>query len=127
MIFSLSLGTALALAGQAIASPIISSTTTLKAGTIHGRDRNQAGIVEYLGVPFATPPLGDLRWKPPQQIIKFNGSVNATAFGPSCFNALMPGNPMGGMNSDVPMSEDCLTMNIWTGAKDSTDRKPVMV
>ena len=81
----------------------------------------------YLGLPFAAPPLGDLRWKPPQPVTPWQGVRAATSFGPQC---LQPGGSPKSVyfeysGGDLPSSEDCLTLNVWapTDAKDL----PVMV
>lgn len=69
----------------------------------------------WLGVPFAAPPLGDLRWRVPQPVIPWEGTRDASAFGPACMQA-----------DDIPKSEDCLTLNIWRPANAGPDPLPVM-
>ncbi|KAH7169868.1 carboxylesterase [Dactylonectria macrodidyma] len=77
-------------------------------------------VSEYLGIPYATPPTGPLRFQRP---VEFNGSyvINATDFGFAC---LQPGD--GGQNS-VPQSEDCLTLNIWTKPQVGERKKAILV
>lgn len=108
------------LASHVFGSPI-GSKVTIDGTTIEGLPRSNTGILEFLGIPFATPPVGSLRWKPPQPVRKANGSVNATAFGASCYSAEM------GAPSRGPTSEDCLFLNLWTGARDTAEKRPVMV
>ena len=77
----------------------------------------------YKGIPFAAPPVGDLRWKPPQPAASWEGVKECTEFGPA---------PMGYFSTSFPVhaattSEDCLYLNIWTPAKTSGDKLPVMV
>ncbi len=84
----------------------------------------ESGIKVFKGVPFAAPPVGDLRWKAPQPVEKWAGVRKAVEFGP---------NPMqqpvfGDMNFGTKaMSEDCLYLNIWTPAKKMDERLPVLI
>jgi para-nitrobenzyl esterase len=80
------------------------------------------GIGVYLGIPYASPPVGQLRWKPPVAPARSSAVVAATAYGPAC-----PQLENRAVRLTVAMSEDCLTLNIWTGAKSATERLPVMV
>ncbi len=94
----------------------------LTSGTISGRSEN--GLNIYRGIPYAQPPLGNLRWKPPQPPAKFAALVDAKAFGPSC---IQPDIPRTSLYYDPPqsMSEDCLFLNIWT--EPQADKRPVIV
>ncbi len=76
------------------------------------------GLTVYKGIPFAAPPVGDLRWRAPQAAAKWEGVRQATKFGPS---------PIQGSGSGPDMSEDCLYLNVWTPAKSASDRIPVFV
>lgn len=76
------------------------------------------GLTIYKGVPFAAPPVGELRWKAPQPAAKWDGIKQANKFAPA---------PMQGGNPPSGKSEDCLYLNIWTPAKSATDKIPVMV
>ncbi|MGH6989336.1 MAG: carboxylesterase/lipase family protein [Stellaceae bacterium] len=80
-------------------------------------------VVAYLGVPFAAPPIGDLRWKPPQKPAPWSGVRQCTAFGDD------PLQGMRGEGRGSTYSEDCLTLNIWTLGSDKSggDKRPVMV
>jgi para-nitrobenzyl esterase len=84
----------------------------------------EEGLNVYRGIPFAAPPLGDLRWRPPQPVAKWDGVKQAAKFGPRCIQGM--GNPSGA-NSGPGTSEDCLYLNVWTPAKSAHDRVPVMV
>jgi len=79
---------------------------------------NEDGLTVYRGIPFAAPPVGDLRWRAPQPAAKWDGVLQATKFGPS---------PIQGTRTGPGMSEDCLYLNVWTPAKSSKDRIPVLV
>src|SRR5437764_10758656 len=93
-------------------------------GVVEGVGRQPSGVRIFKGVPFAQPPVGDLRWKPPQPLKNWDGVRQATKFGPRCMQAPV----FGDMNfrSDG-MSEDCLYLNVWTPAKSGNERLPVLV
>src|SRR5215469_5765140 len=81
------------------------------------------GVSEWLGIPYAAPPVGSLRWQPPQPPAPWSATMDATAFGSECAQQF-PGFPSGG-------SENCLFINVWapSGANGSASRPglPVMV
>jgi para-nitrobenzyl esterase len=94
----------------------------IASGTLEGK--TVGAVNAFLGIPFAAPPLGDLRWKPPVPAAKWDGVRKATDFGSHC----MQGNVFGDMVfRDPSMSEDCLYLNVWTPAKTSDAKLPVMV
>ena len=83
-----------------------------------------SGIKTYRGIPFAQPPVGTLRWREPQAPEKWSGVRKATEFGPNA----MQKNVFGDMSFRAPkMSEDCLYLNVWTPAKKSSEKLPVLV
>jgi len=81
------------------------------------------GITVFRGIPFAAPPVGELRWCPPQPVVPWDTVLLADAFAPACPQMRMsyPGAP------EMKVSEDCLYLNIWTLAESSKNRLPVMV
>jgi para-nitrobenzyl esterase len=93
-------------------------------GTLEGAGPQASGVREFKGVPFAAPPVGDLRWKEPQPVKNWTGVRHAAKFGPRCMQQAL----FGDMNfrSDG-MSEDCLYLNVWTPAKSASERLPVLV
>jgi para-nitrobenzyl esterase len=76
------------------------------------------GLTVYKGIPFAAPPVGDLRWKAPQPAAKWDGVRQANKFAPG---------PIQGGNPPSGKSEDCLYLNVWTPAKSANERIPVLV
>ncbi len=85
------------------------------------------GIRSYKGIPFAAAPVGDRRWKPPQPVEAWGqGTLRAHSFGPECMQTPYgAGSFFGG--PPAPTAEDCLYLNVWTGAADASERRPVMV
>ncbi len=95
----------------------------IAAGVVEGMTLPD-GIRVFKGIPFAEPPIGELRWKPPQPLKPWDGVKKTQAFGPSPTQ-----NPALAVMMNVPgnFGEDCLYLNVWTPAKDVGERLPVMV
>ena len=85
-------------------------------GYLQGAFEN--GLAVYKGIPFAAPPVGELRWRAPQPAAKWDGVRQANKFAPE---------PMQGGNSVAGKSEDCLYLNVWTPAKSPNDKVAVLV
>lgn len=93
-------------------------------GKIEGKLSPDGQVREFLGIPYAAPPVGPLRWKPPQPAAKWHGVRPATSFGNRCIQSgVFPDM----MFRDAGQSEDCLTLNVWTPAKTKGGKLPVMV
>ena len=91
-------------------------------GMVEGKD--DGAVQAFLGIPYAAPPVRDLRWKPPVPAVNWTGVRKATEFGAHC----LQGNVFGDMVfRDPGGSEDCLTLNVWVPAKPSSTKLPVMV
>jgi para-nitrobenzyl esterase len=88
-------------------------TVTVSSGALAGRVED--GVVVFRGVPFAAPPVGPLRWRPPQPPAEWSGVRDAARFGPACLQGHPRGltdvTPYGG--APEPTSEDGLTLNVW--------------
>ena len=80
----------------------------------------------FLGIPYAAAPIGKLRWKAPQPPSDWTGVHQATQFGPACLQPRAPRAPESCL-VDRPMSEDCLTLNIWRPTQREEGPLPVMV
>jgi len=94
------------------------ATVQTKNGPISGK--TEAGVRIYLGIPFAAPPVGDLRWKPPQPFKSCKKVRDCTEFGPAC--------PQPKARPNLgKTSEDCLYLNVWTPAKSADEKLAVMV
>lgn len=92
------------------------SPVKVEQGQLRGEVVN--GLTVYKGIPFAAPPVGELRWRAPQPAAKWSGVKETNAFAPAPFQG---GNPPSGK------SEDCLYLNVWTPAKSASERVPVLV
>lgn len=95
-------------------------------GRLEGK--RDGAVTAFLGIPFAAPPVGPLRWKPPQAPARWDGIRKATEFGSSCFQATSPLGFLAWTHEFVPtnqVSEDCLTLNVWTPA--IRPKKPMAV
>jgi para-nitrobenzyl esterase len=116
--FIFAAGLWMAAAADAQSAPIVHAP----AGSIRGEEQGELHV--FKGLPYALPPVGSRRWKPPAPMPAWTGERDATQFGPACYQ---PKSRPGSIYSDDPatMSEDCLSLNIWSQA---TARKtPVLV
>ncbi|WP_399892842.1 carboxylesterase/lipase family protein [Streptomyces sp. BBFR51] len=95
-----------------------------EAGSVEGVPCRDRTVTVFRGIPYAAAPVGELRWRPPRQPPRWEGIRRADRFGPMCPQAPTDAAATG---VDVPMSEDCLSLNIWTGAAASAERRPVLV
>ncbi|KAF5350591.1 hypothetical protein D9756_008678 [Leucocoprinus leucothites] len=132
------LSTALALCVSLVAAaPAV--TVKLDGATVTGK--TSGSVQEYLGIPFAEPPVGNLRFRLPQPITTYNGTITATAYGPSCPQQaftlpILEGLPQqivddlvnGVFSAIFPTDEDCLTLNVVKPASATpTSKLPVVV
>ncbi|MGE4568810.1 MAG: carboxylesterase/lipase family protein [Bacteroidales bacterium] len=106
-----------------VAAIVLPSCSTLEPGQV----KVEGGVIEgtvtsdlaiYKGIPFAAPPIGDLRWKAPQPVEKWQGVKETKEYAPA---------PMQGGNPASGKSEDCLYLNVWTPAGSAKEKLPVMV
>ncbi|MBN1546074.1 MAG: carboxylesterase family protein, partial [Syntrophaceae bacterium] len=92
------------------------SLVKVDGGMVQGT--TQDGLTVFKGIPFAAPPVGNLRWKAPQPVAQWDTLLQADKFGPD---------PVQAWGSPEGKSEDCLYLNVWTPAKFTNDRIPVLV
>jgi len=92
-------------------------------GTLEGVARS--GIVSFKGIPFAAPPVGDLRWREPQAPARWSGTRRAGDFGKACIQK--PGLSAENGGDPGPLGEDCLTLNVWTPTLKASAKLPVIV
>ncbi|HKR93865.1 MAG TPA: carboxylesterase family protein, partial [Candidatus Angelobacter sp.] len=111
-------------ASFAAASDPVRVEQGLLAGTVI--NDASASVRVYLGVPYAAPPVGDLRWKAPQPATPWKDVRKATEFSNACWQTPYPPAAAIYQAKLPPLSEDCLYLNIWTPAKSLKDRLPVM-
>jgi para-nitrobenzyl esterase len=100
-------------AGTAAAA--IDDPVQLDTGRISGTTTSSPEVRVFKGIPYAAPPVGDLRWRAPKPAARWEGTRKADEFGPVCMQG-----------GNQKMSEDCLTLNVWTAAKSAGEKRPVM-
>lgn len=91
------------------------------------RGMQGAGLRAFLGVPYAAPPVGELRWRAPRPVQSWDGTRDATRIGADCTQALGPKSILGGGGGVVFGSEDCLYLNIYGPAAEPERPRPVIV
>jgi para-nitrobenzyl esterase len=101
--------------GAPVASPAV---VQIDSGLLAGTDGT---VRSFKGIPFAAPPIGELRWRPPQPVTPWTGVRQATSFGPDCPQA------PSGASRGAGRGEDCLHLSVWTAARRADERLPVMV
>jgi para-nitrobenzyl esterase len=96
----------------------------IESGMLQGAANSDGSVRMFKGVPFAAPPVGDLRWKAPQPVAKWTGARDASKFGPACLQT----NVFGDIYfRDAQPSEDCLNLDMWIPAKPESKKLPVLL
>lgn len=98
----------------------------VESGRLEGVASADGAVRIFRGVPYAAAPVGALRWRPPQRPTRWGGARPAKQFAPAC---IQPPRPKGSI-SDFgvePDDEDCLYLNVWTGAREAGEKRPVML
>lgn len=112
------------LAASCTSAPVSSDPTIATVETGQLQALQARGVLAFKGIPYAAPPVGALRWKPPAATAKWDGVRDATRYGDICMQK-MP-NPDNGIGQ-LPASEDCLTLNVFTQDLQRNGKQPVMV
>ncbi len=116
----LAIGIVFALTGSALTA---NDNVRVEGGLISGVVVD--GVRIYKGIPFAAPPMGELRWKAPQPAPAWEGVRDCKEFGPDCPQAPYPETSLY-YSQPRKQSEDCLYLNVWTAAR-AGEKRPVMV
>jgi len=108
----------------------IENIVEVESGLISGREDPSSGVIAFKGIPFAAPPVGELRWKAPQPLEAWEGTRECKEFGPSPMQAAPA--PFMFWSEEFlippePIEEDCLYLNVWTKAETEADQLPVLV
>lgn len=113
------------------ASAALDGPVMTQQGLVQGAPGKVDGVTVFKGIPFAAPPVGELRWREPQQPASWDGVRDATQWGQACVQPPAPDRFPPNGATDMPdspgMSEDCLFLNIWTPADSAGENLPVMV
>jgi para-nitrobenzyl esterase len=101
------------------------ATVTIAEGQLRGNATG--GVRSFKGIPYAAPPVGPLRFKPPQPPAAWKGVRNATEFSDVCVQpGPAEGVTMAGVRRRGAQNEDCLYLNVWTAARERNEKRPVM-
>ncbi len=109
------------------AAAVTNDPIKIETGRLTGTTAEKdASIRVFKGIPYAAPPVGDLRWKEPQPAARWDGVKAFDQFGAACPQSPYPAGSLY-VNKPEKQSEDCLCLNVWTGAKKAGEKRPVMV
>jgi para-nitrobenzyl esterase len=113
--------------GAAAVSQSAAAVVKIDSGELQGAAAD--GVVSYKGIPFAAPPVGELRWRAPQPVARWTGVRQATEFGADCTQGRFGPPPTAAPGVPVPRmpSEDCLYLNVWRPEDSGARNLPVMV
>jgi para-nitrobenzyl esterase len=101
------------------ATAAIDHPVGIDSGLVQGVPARDPAVTAFKGIPYAAPPMGSLRWRAPQPAMPWSGVRKADRFGASC--------PQPRPQPGPRMDENCLYINVWTGASSASERRPVMV
>jgi para-nitrobenzyl esterase len=110
------------------AMPLLAAdySVRIENGVLSGAAGTSPEVRVFKGIPYAAPPVGDLRWSAPKPAPSWRGPRDATKYSANCYQKPYPEGSIY-RTPPWPMSEDCLYLNVWTAAQSANDRRPVMV
>lgn len=113
-------------------SRLLDPLVTTQSGLLQGVANNSGTVTSFKGIPYAAPPVGDLRWRKPEPPLPWEGIRDASEFCASCIqNKVYSHLPNGPWTEEFmvqnEISEDCLFLNIWTPARKASDKLAVFV
>ena len=113
-----------------VATPLSGAVTepvAVTGGLVSGVPGRDPSIVVFKGIPFAAPPVGERRWKAPAPVVPWQGVRKAESFGASCMQTIVQERKPWTYEfmAHNEISEDCLSLNVWTGASSARERRPV--
>ena len=111
------------------ATAAIDKPVSVSGGQLQGIPAKDPSIVVFKGIPFAAAPVGDLRWRAPQPVAKWNGVRQASTFGANCIQQIADERKPWTYEfmAHGEISEDCLYLNVWSAAKTAQDKLAVYV
>ena len=111
------------------AATAATNSVRIETGLIEGTPGSTADVHVFRGISYAAPPVGDLRWRPPEPAAEWNGVRPAREFSHACVQDTTPGRgPKLLVDATVQeVSEDCLYLNVWTTANSAKEKRPVIV
>lgn len=119
------------LASCAGANAQLTDPVQTRQGKVQGVPGKQPGVTVFKGIPFAAPPVGELRWKMPEPPASWEGVRDGSQYGSPCIQPKAPNRVPVNSATDFPdspePSEDCLYLNVWTPAQTGDEKLPVMV
>ncbi len=107
----------------------IGTTVKTEGGLVSGASGKDPSVVTFKGIPYAAAPTGENRWRPPAPAPAWDGVRRADHFGPSCIQNIVPERKPWTKEfmTHGEISEDCLSLNVWTAAEPGKDKRPVFV
>jgi para-nitrobenzyl esterase len=107
----------------------IQQPVKVRGGLVSGVPGRDASVLAFKGIPFAAPPVGELRWREPEPVMPWSGIRKADKFSASCIQHIVQERKPWTYEfmTHGPISEDCLYLNVWTGARSTGEKRPVFV
>ncbi|WP_394790689.1 carboxylesterase/lipase family protein [Rhodoferax sp.] len=115
--------------GAAASYAAAHDTVSVTGGTLAAAADSTAAVRVFKAIPFAAPPVGTLRWKPPSAVTAWSGVRRSDSFSAACYQGNRPFGLPGSIlyQATEAQSEDCLYLNVWTGAASASEKRPVML